>query len=73
MVPKNPPDCINFFICALLKFISVAKLSLIAFLNLVLCLVVNKNSCGNSSLLKILMPNLNVAPSLELTAFFKFI
>ena len=27
------------------------------------------NSCGSSSLLKFLMPNLNVAPSLELTDF----
>ena len=56
-LPKNPPDCINFFICALLNFISVAKLLLIAFLSLVFCLVVNNNSCGSSSLLKFLMPN----------------
>ena len=49
---------------------SVVKLLLIAFLNLVFCLVVNKNSCGRSSLLKFLMPNLNVAPSLDLAAFF---
>ena len=48
---------------------SVAKLSLIAFLNLVFCLVVNNNLCGSSSLLRFLMPNLNVAPSLDLTAF----
>ena len=48
-LPKNPPDCINFFICALLNFISVAKLLLIAFLSLVFCLVVNNNSCGSSS------------------------
>ena len=51
-LPKKPPDCIIFFICALLNFISVAKLLLIAFLNLVFCLVVNNNSCGSSSLLK---------------------
>ena len=69
-LPKIPPDCINFFICALLNLISVAKLLLIAFLNLVFCLVVNNNSCGTSSLLKFLIPNLNVAPSLDLTAFF---
>ena len=43
-LPKNPPDCINFFICALLNFISAAKLLFIAFLYLVLCLVVNNNS-----------------------------
>ena len=67
---KNPPDCINFFIGALLNFISVAKLLLIAFLNLVFCLVVNNNYCGSSSLLKFLMPNLNVVSSLDLTAFF---
>ena len=48
---------------------SVAKLLLIAFLNLVFCLVVNNNSCGSSSLLKFLMPSLNVTPSLDLTAF----
>ena len=48
----------------------MAELLLIAFLNLVFCLVVNNNSCGSSSLLKFLMPNLNVAPSLDLTAFF---
>ena len=64
-LPKNPPDCINFFICALLNFLSVAKLLLIAFLNLVFCLVVNNNSCGSSSSLKFLMPNLNVAPLLD--------
>ena len=27
-LPKNPPNCINFFICALLNFISVAELLL---------------------------------------------
>ena len=48
---------------------SVVKLLLIAFLNLVFCLVVHKNSCGRSSLLKFLKPNLNVAPSLDLAAF----
>ena len=48
---------------------SVTKLLLIAFLNLVFCLVVNNNSCGSSSLLKLLMPSLNVTPSLDLTAF----
>ena len=69
-LPKNPPDCIIFFICALLNFISVAELLLRAFLNLVFCLVVNNNSCGCSSLLKFLIPNLHVAPSLDLTAFF---
>ena len=42
-LPKNPPDCIIFFICA---------------------------SCGVSFLLKFLIPNLNVAPLLDLTAFF---
>ena len=68
--PKNPPDCIIFFICALLNFISVAKLLLRAFLSLVFCLVVNNNSCGCSSLLKFLILNLNIAPSLDLTAFF---
>ena len=68
-LPKNPPDCINFFNCALLNFISVAKLLLLAFLNLVFCLVVNNNSCGSSSLLKLLMPNLNVTSSLDLRAF----
>ena len=59
-----------FFISALLNFISVAELLLTAFFNLVFCLVINNNSCGVSSLLKFLMPNLNVAPSLDLTAFF---
>ena len=59
-----------FIICALLNFISVAELLLIALRNLVFCLVVNNNSCGCSSLLKFLIPNLNVAPSLDLTAFF---
>ena len=68
-LPKNPPDCIIFFICVLLNFISVAELLLRGFLNLVFCLVVNNNSCGRSSLLNFLMPNLNVAPSLDLTAF----
>ena len=72
-LPKNPPDCINFFICALLNFISVAKLLLIALRNLVFCLVVNNNSCGNSHLLKFLVPNLNDAPSLDLTAFLIYI
>ena len=42
--PKKPPDCIIFFICASLNVISVDKLLLIAFLNLVFCLVVNNNS-----------------------------
>ena len=51
-LPKKPPDCINFFIYALLNFISVAKLLLIAFLSLVFCLVVNNNSWRSSSLLK---------------------
>ena len=69
-LPKNPPDCINFFICALLNFILVAKLLLIALRNLVFCLVVNNNPCGSSSLLEFLIPNLNDAPSLDLTAFF---
>ena len=50
-LPKNPPDCLIFFNCALLNFISVAELLLRAFLNLVFCLVVNNNSCGRSSLL----------------------
>ena len=68
-LPKNPPDCIIFFVCVLLNFISVAELLLRAFLNLVFCLVVNNNSCGSSSLLKFLIPSLNVAPSLDLTAF----
>ena len=49
---------------------SVAELLLRAFLNLVFCLVVNNNSCGTSSLLKLLLLNLNVNPSLDLTAFF---
>ena len=57
------------FICALLNFISVAELLLIALHNLVFCLVVNNNSCGVSFLLKFLIPNRNVAPSLDLTAF----
>ena len=70
-LPKNPPDCIILFICALLNFISVAELLLTAFLNLVFCLAVNNNSCGRSSLLKFLIPNLNVALSLDLTAYFK--
>ena len=69
-LPKTPPDCIIFFICALLNFISVDKLLLIAFLNLVFCLVLNNNSCRSSSLLKFLIPNINVAPSLDLTAVF---
>ena len=69
-LPKNPPDYIIFFICALLNFISVAELLLRAFLNLVFCLVVNNNSCGVSFLLNFLMPHLNVVPSLDLTAFF---
>ena len=43
-LPKNPPDCMNFFILALLNFISVAKLLLIPLRNLVFCLVVNNNS-----------------------------
>ena len=51
-LPKNLPDCINFFISALLNFISVAKLLLIALCNLVFRLVVNNNSRGSSSLLK---------------------
>ena len=69
-LPKNPPDCIIFFICVLLNFISVAEFLLRAFLNLVFCLVVNNNSCGVSSLLKFLILNLSVALSLDLTAFF---
>ena len=48
---------------------SVAKLLLIALLSLAFSLVATNNSCGGSSLLKFLMPNLNVAPSLDLTAF----
>ena len=71
-LPKNPPDCIIFFISVLLNFISVAELLLRAFLNLVFCLVVNNNSCGSSSLLKFLITNLNVALLLDLTAFFNF-
>ena len=46
-LPENPPDCINFFICALLNFILVAKLLLIGLRNLVFCLVVNNNSWGS--------------------------
>ena len=69
-LPKNPPDCIKFFICALLNCISVDKLLLIALRNLVFCLVFSNNSCGSSSLLKFLMPNRNVAPLLDLTAYF---
>ena len=38
--------------------------------NLVFCLVVNNNSCGCSALLRFLIPNLNVAHSLDLTDFF---
>ena len=72
-LPKNPPDCINFFIWDLLNFISVAKLLLLALRNLVFCLVVNNNSCGSSSLLKFLMLNLIVAPSLDLTAFLTYL
>ena len=68
-LPNNPPDCIIFFIFVLLNFISVAELLLTAFLNLVFCLVVNNNSCRRSPLLKFLIPNLNVTPSLDLTAF----
>ena len=52
---------------------SVDKLLLIAFLNLVFCLVVNNNSCGNSSLIKFLVPNFNDTSSLDLTAFFNFV
>ena len=52
---------------------SVDKLLLIAFLNLVFCLVVNNNSCGNSSLIKFLVPNFNGTSSLDLTAFFNFV
>ena len=48
---------------------SNVKLLLIALHNLVFCLIVNNNSCGRSSFLKFLMPNLNAAPSLDLTAF----
>ena len=59
-LPKNPPDCMIFFICVLLNFISVPKLLLRAFLNLVFCLVVNNNSCGTSFLLEFLVLNLNV-------------
>ena len=72
-LPKNPSDCINFFICALLNFISVAKLLLIAFLSLAFCLVINNNSCGSSSLFKFLMPNLNDAPSSGLTTFLTYL
>ena len=43
-LPKNPPDCINCFILALLNFMSVVKLLLIALHNLVFCLVVNNNN-----------------------------
>ena len=60
---------ILLIVLALLNFVSVAKLLLIAFLSLVFCLVVNNNSCGSSSFLKFLMPNLNDAPSLDLKAF----
>ena len=72
-LPKNPSDCINFFVCALLNFISVAKLLLIAFLNLVLCLVVNNNSCGGSSLLNFFIPIRKVVLSLFLTTFFNLL
>ena len=72
-LPKNPADCTIFFICVLRNFISVNKLLLIALRNLVLCLVVNNNSCGNSSLLKFLIPDLIVVPSLDLTAFFTYL
>ena len=72
-VPKNPHDCINFFICALLNFKSVAILLFIAFLNLVLCLVVNNNSCGSSSLLKIFILIRKVVLSLFVTAFFNLL
>ena len=72
-LPKNPPDCVIVFICALLNFISVPKLLLIALRNLVFCVVGNDNSCGSSSLLKLLIPNLNVVPSLDLTAFLTYL
>ena len=52
---------------------SVVKLLLTALRNLVFCLVVNNNSCGCSFLLKFLIPNLNVAPSLDLAAFFNYL
>ena len=68
-LPENPTDCINFFICALLNFKSVAILLFIAFPNLVLCLVVNNNSCGSSSLLKFFILIRKVALSLFLTAY----
>ena len=72
-LPKNRPDCIIFFISTLLNFISVDKLLLIVLRSLVFCLVVNNNSCGSSSLLKFLMPNLNVAPSLDVTALLTYL
>ena len=59
----------SLFALYFLNFKSVAELLLRAFLNLVFCHVVNNNSCGRSSLLKFLVHNLNVAPSLDLTAF----
>ena len=59
-LPKNTPDCIIFFICASLNFISVTELLLRAFLNLVFFPAVNNNSCGCSSLLKSLIPNLKL-------------
>ena len=49
-LPKNTPDCIIFFICTSLNFISVTELLLRAFLNLVFFPAVNNNSCGCSSL-----------------------
>ena len=72
-LPKNPPDCINFFICALLNFKSVVILLFIAFLILVIYLLVFNNSCGSSSLLKFFILVRKVAPSLFLTAFFNLL
>ena len=68
--PKNLPAWIIFKIWALESYKSVDILLLNAFLNSVLCLVVNNNSWGRSFPSNIFKLILRVAPVLFLTAVF---
>ena len=66
--PKDPPDWIILVIWALLSFTSVDVLLAKAFLNLIVCLNVRNNSCGNSSSSKFFLFNLNIVPALSFAA-----
>ena len=68
--PKDLPDWIILGIWALLSLISVDILLAKAFFILVVCRVVGKSSCGNSSSSKFLSVNVNNVPVLFFVADF---